>query len=413
MGSNWRGRRFISRFRTWEAAPALLVVVICTVGIAVTLRYTPPLDLELAYKGGQEAWASGHPERVVSWISTPFLGMLMAIVSRLLSVRVATDLLTALNVAIVMVSVGVTWKQLLARVPRPFWWATLVAALLFAPTVSSILWKQFNILVLGLAVAGFLLARQGRSVGAGVLLALSIAIKPIVVLVQLAMLSRSETRKSGIWAITWIAALNAVAQSFLSWRAQSLQNLSPFPALQTFLDRPVIWACHPENYSPYSLLCRVSGGQYYWWQRPVAAAGVVLLILLAVDAIRGYQGGSWELFAFACLLSPMVSPIAWSHYQILLFPMFLLVAYQFAVNGASVIHWLALAAAYGLAELTWRPLGTLVGGVEYVLSGRHETMGTVHHVMSVAQFAQYLLLVVALTWFYRQRRPTATMLGSG
>ena len=57
--------------------------------------------------------------------------------------------------------------------------------------------------------------------------------------------------------------------------------------------------------------------------------------------------------------------------------------------------------------------GTLVGGVEYVLSGRHETLDTVNHVMSVAQFAQYLLLVVALTWFYRQRRPTATMLSSG
>src|SRR5690349_261908 len=76
----------------WELIPALLVAAICVIGIVQALRFTDIDDLGLAYAGGQEAWASGHPEHVWTWISTPFLGMAMAIVSRVLSVTTATML---------------------------------------------------------------------------------------------------------------------------------------------------------------------------------------------------------------------------------------------------------------------------------------------------------------------------------
>src|SRR5439155_436301 len=186
---------------------------------------------------------------------------------------------------------------------------------------------------LGLAAAGFMWSRQSRSIGPAALIALSIAIKPIVILLPLALLIRSDSRKTGWWAIGWIVGLMALAQAFLAWRARNLRDLSPIPALQTFLERPIQWACHPENYSLYSLVCRASGGQYFSWQRLVTTAGVLLLILMAVDVIRGHPGRSWVIFAFACLLSPMVSPIAWSHYQILLLPMFVLLAAQFALRA--------------------------------------------------------------------------------
>ncbi len=47
------------------------------------------LDLGKAYAGGVEAWSSGHPERVHTWMSTTFLAMIMALVSRLMSMAVA------------------------------------------------------------------------------------------------------------------------------------------------------------------------------------------------------------------------------------------------------------------------------------------------------------------------------------
>jgi len=397
-------------FRWWELVPAVLVVAICVIGIVQALRFTDIDDLGLAYTGGQEAWASGHPERVSTWISTPFLGMAMALVSRVLSVTTATFLLTIVNLAIVLAGIGLTWWRLRARLAPLLWWSTLLAALVFAPIASTLWWKQFNIVALGLAAAGFMWSRQGRSIGPAALIALSIAIKPIVILLPLALLIRSESRKTGWWAIGWIVGLMALAQAFLAWRARNLRDLSPIPALQTFLERPIQWACHPENYSPYSLVCRASGGQYFSWQRLVTTAGVLLLILMAVDVIRGHPGRSWVIFAFACLLSPMVSPIAWSHYQILLLPMFVLLAAEFALRGASMIQWLSVAAAYLLAELTWRPLGTLVGAFRYLFSGQRENIQNMYHVMAVAEFAQYVLLIAALIWFASQRRQAAKIL---
>jgi len=398
------------RFRWWELVPAVLVVAICVIGIVQALRFTDIDDLGLAYTGGQEAWASGHPERVSTWISTPFLGMAMALVSRVLSVTTATFLLTIVNLAIVLAGIGLTWRRLRARLAPLLWWSTLLAALVFAPIASTLWWKQFNIVALGLAAAGFMWSRQGRSIGPAALIALSIAIKPIVILLPLALLIRSDSRKAGWWAIGWIVGLMALAQAFLAWRARNLRDLSPIPALQTFLERPIQWACHPENYSPYSLVCRASGGQYFSWQRLVTTAGVLLLILMAVDVIRGHPGRSWVIFAFACLLSPMVSPIAWSHYQILLLPMFVLLAAEFALRGASMIQWLSVAAAYLLAELTWRPLGTLVGAFRYLVSGQRENIQNMYHVMAVAEFAQYVLLIAALIWFASQRRQAAKIL---
>ena len=397
-------------FRWWELMPAVLVVAICVIGIVQALRFTDIDDLGLAYTGGQEAWASGHPERVSTWISTPFLGMAMALVSRVLSVTTATFLLTIVNLAIVLAGIGLTWRRLRAHLAPLLWWSTLLAALVFAPIASTLWWKQFNIVALGLAAAGFMWSRQGRSIGPAALIALSIAIKPIVILLPLALLIRSDSRKTGWWAIGWIVGLMALAQAFLAWRARNLRDLSPIPALQTFLERPIQWACHPENYSPYSLVCRASGGQYFSWQRLVTTAGVLLLILMAVDVIRGHPGRSWVIFGFACLLSPMVSPIAWSHYQILLLPMFVLLAVEFALRGASMIQWLSVAAAYLLAELTWRPLGTLVGAFRYLFSGQRENIQNMYHVMAVAEFAQYVLLIAALIWFASQRRQAAKIL---
>src|SRR5687767_11926407 len=60
-------------------------------------------DTGLAYRAGQVAWATGHPEDVrtgpfSTWLGTPFLGAMMALLSRAVSIGGAANLVTALNV---------------------------------------------------------------------------------------------------------------------------------------------------------------------------------------------------------------------------------------------------------------------------------------------------------------------------
>ena len=60
------------------------------------------------------------------------------------------------------------------------------------------------------------------------------------------------------------------------------------------------------------------------------------------------------------LLSPLFSPIAWSHYQVLLAPMLLLLAIQLPRTRQALAKWVLLGLGYLLAELTWTPLGTVL-----------------------------------------------------
>jgi hypothetical protein len=83
----------------------------------------------------------------------------------------------------------------------------------------------------------------------------------------------------------------------------------------------------------------------------------------------------------------------------LLAPMLLLLAREFVVFGARVPLWGSLAASFVLTELIWRPYGTLPGTVNEFLTGRTETLGASFAVMSISQFAQYLLFLTALVWF--------------
>ena len=120
-----------------------------------------------------------------------------------------------------------------------------------------------------------------------------------------------------------------------------------------------------------------------------------LFTLIAIDTVRHLPGTSWEWLALACLLSPMFSPLAWTHYQMFLAPMFLLLAYQ--IRGrASPALWIGLGAALILAELIWRPLGTVTA----LLPGSaSQSLQSMLGLMTLSMVSQYLVLVVALVWF--------------
>ena len=98
---------------------------------AVSIHYTA--DFGLAYHGGLEAWASGHPERLFSWFSTPFLALVMAVITRAASEDVAARVFLVANLVLWGGLLVAVWSRLYGRVPKLWWWGTLVAAGAFSP----------------------------------------------------------------------------------------------------------------------------------------------------------------------------------------------------------------------------------------------------------------------------------------
>jgi hypothetical protein len=151
-----------------------------------------------------------------------------------------------------------------------------------------------------------------------------------------------------------------------------------------------------QDFSPTSTLCRLAGGPVLWdLQRLAVLAFVLGLGWLLWRSLRGHDGRSWELFAGACLLSPMLSPLAWTHYQLLLAPMFLVLATRLPRSREALPRWLLLGAAFLLAEISWTPLGTiadLAGAGSFAPPGSR----AYGNLLTAASFAQYFLLAAAV-----------------
>jgi hypothetical protein len=362
------------------AVPALALAI-----IAVPLHYAA--DFGLAYQGGIAAWAGGNPQNVSTWTGTPFLALVMALVSRTADEFVAARIFMALDLALWMALLVTVWMRLHRRIPIAWWWGTLLAAGIFAPAVSTIFWLQFNLIVFALALGGFVLI--GRHYGlAGALLGLALALKPVVILLPIALLLRARLRRTGVLAIVTAAVLTELGLVFLALRADDPQVLNPAAYLVDFWrNSHQWWACTYENYSPVATMCRL--GVEPGTALTIAVAVVILVIgWLLVRRLPDTALGDWEVFAAACFLSIMVGPIAWAHYGLLMAPLFLLLAYQFYRYEAPVALWIGLGVSFALAELGWDPLSSLAG-----MSMWQEVV-----VYTVGQFSQYFLLWTWIRW---------------
>jgi hypothetical protein len=365
---------------------APLVAALVLIPFAVSIRYTA--DFGLAYHGGAEAWTSGHPERVFSWFSTPFLALVMAVVTRVAAERAGAFVFLGLNLLLWGGLLLAVWRRLYGRVPPAWWWGTLVAAAVFSPGISSIFWLTFNLVAFVLALSGFvLIGRHDRL--AGLLIGTSLAVKPILLLVPLALLLRRQSRSVGLWSIAAAAALSAAGLGFLAWRAGDLSAADPVAYLAAFAakGRGPLAACVVQNYSPVAFLCRLG--------LPISpvvtlaiAAAVGSIGWLLVQRFRYAGGRGWELFAAACLLSPMLGPIEWQSYQLLFAPLMLLLAYRFWSERAPTRLWVYLVATFLLTELVWDPFESLAGAPVVVLVVSY----------SLGQFAQYLLILLWFEW---------------
>jgi hypothetical protein len=372
---------------------APLAAALAVVPVAISVHYT--LDFGLAYQGGLEAWSTGHPERLLTWTATPFYALVIALITRVTSVEAGAWIFLSVNVLVwggLLLSV---WSRLLPQVPSWWWWLTLVLAAVFSPAISTIFWMQPNLVILALALGGVaLIGRHNRS--AGVLIGLSIALKPLLVLLPLALLIRRDFRSAGWWAIATAALLTVIGFGFLEWRAGIVSLTQPIDYIESFLakGRGPIVACVPENYSPMALLCRLGVST----PTPVAivvGAAVLATGWLLARRLRELPDARWELFAAACLLSPMLGPIGWATYQLLLAPLMLLLAYQFWDECAPARLWAGLLVAYLMTELVWDPLESLA----------RTPVPVVVFSYSLGQFAQYVLLLTWVRWLSLRKRP--------
>jgi Glycosyltransferase family 87 len=363
-------------------------------------------DLGAVYEGGQAAWANGHPERLASWIATPFVGAVMAIVSRIISSDQATFLNDLLNVIVVVGAVAVVLRRLRGVLSPAWWWVTAFALISFGPMMSAVWWHQFDVFALVSALAGFDLLRRGRTRQGATVIGVSVAFKPLAILLPFVLLARRETRHAGARALGWVIGLNVAAQCFMAWRAHELGPLNLFKVLENFntASGPTTYrACDVENFAPSSVLCQLVGKGHWSLQHIVVLMGVALIAVWVVDALRPQRPLSWEVFAFTCALSVMASPVSWSHYQVMLAPLFVLLLVRFTREGATLGTWSGLATAFLLASLSWRPNGTLIGAVRGLHAGALESQAAWSPVMDIAQLAQYVLIFTGIMW-YTQRR---------
>lgn len=367
-----------------NVAPALPGLALAL--IAIPLHYTA--DFGLAYRGGVEAWNTGHPQHVVTFSATPLMALIMALVSRIAPEFVAARVFTALNIAVWMVLLAIVWPRLRGVLPPRLWWATLAAAALFAPAVSTIFWLQFNLIVLVVALGGFrLIGRHDR--WAGCLIGLSIAVKPILVLLPLALVLRPKLRAAGLSAIAGAAALTILGFVFLAWRAHDPGALNPIAYFEGFVTKgeSSIVGCSVENYAPAATLCRI-GVQSYTLITVLTAVVLFGLVWLTVRDLPDTPQGRWEVFAAGCFLSMMFGPIDWAHYGLLMGPLYLLLAYQFWHHRAPRFLWLGLGLSFLLVELVWDPLSSLAGA----------SIPLEIFVYTAGQFGQYFLLLVWIRW---------------
>jgi Glycosyltransferase family 87 len=368
-----------------------------------------------AWNAGFATWHDGHPERFYTWTGTPVYSVVAALESQTMSLWTSTVCITLLSAVITLALVAALVWRLRATVARPWRWLIAVALVSFAPLLSTVWWKQINLIPLALGLVGFDLVRraESRSTAGSALIGLSVAFKPLLILLPFVLAGARDTRRAGLEAIGWLAGSSMAALAFVAWRAHSVAVLSPWRVFHNFANKsdPVHYSyiASSDNFAPLSVLLRL-GGTSRWREDELL---VLVLLALAgawtVRALRGYGMRSWQAFGFVGLLSAMGSTIDWNHYGVLMAPLFVVLVVDMSRGHASALDWVGLALAFGLASLVWRPYGTMPGNLHSLLRTGHLPpldgyIVTAGPTESIAQCGQYVLVVVGLLWY--SRRPS-------
>jgi len=422
MRSAWRTPQ--TRFAAEDSltVPGFTVLGVLAVGAVIGLwawrSFSDPAgyDFSQAYYSGEVAWSTGRPETWFSWTGTPLLAAAMAVTGRLWDEVSANRILTGVNIALVLSVIGVVVRRL-RNTLSPLWLLIVAVGIAsFGPILSTVWWKQFNIIVLFLALAGFEALRRDRFLLAGALIGFSVGLKPLVFLLPLVLLARRSTRLTGIWGVVFAVGLNIGAQGLYAIHAHAAAAFDPLSPARNFLkkSRPgsgYYLACGHSNFSSQALLCRTFGAKHWTLLTIVVWLALVCLAVWVVRALHGYDTASWECFAFTCVFSTMASSIDWSHYQVMLAPLIVLLVVRFSTVRTHALYWFGLLVAFVLASLTWSPYGAITDALQLHFRSTYQT--NPHPlVANIAQYSQYILIVTATLWYRRHGRTVLDQSGS-
>jgi hypothetical protein len=332
---------------------------------------------------------------------------IFAVLSEVISRHHTADLVTVVNLILAVGGIVTVLAGLQRRLTTLQWWIAAFALVSFAPLMSTVWWKQFNLIALVAAAGGFELARRGRRAPAALLIAFSVSIKPLVFVLPLVMLARKETRRVAAAALAGIVVIDVAAQALFALRAGHLGALDPTTGPRNLIQKTSAagnpFLCLGVNFSPTSMLCRLNGGFAHWTLQRILVIGLVLFLgLFVAQALRGRSLLSWDWFCFLCPFAVLLSALSWAHYQIMLAPLLLLLFVRLCEDG-SWAEWAGLIAAFVLASLLLAPFGNLVDAIR----GQPENLQTTNFLDTCAQFAQYVVVLTATFWYARHPLPPA------
>lgn len=200
---------------------------------------------------------------------------------------------------------------------RKLWSSSLVLLPLLAialPAQTNFEHQNMNALLLFLTGAGALAAVGGADMKAGVFLGLAVALKAFPMLLLAALVVRR------LWRVAAVGAASALALTMLI-----VLRYGPAEGFRTLQDWVAIslnggWPTRAQNQSLFAALFRSWPGDIELAHR------VAWIVLVAFVALICYQrrnlprGTVGVELAFVLAIAVILSPIAWEHYWVLLFP---------------------------------------------------------------------------------------------
>jgi len=220
----------------------------------------------------------------------------------------------------------------------PVLWATVAIVL---PTQTNFEHQNMNALLLCLMGAGAYALHRSMPLQAGVWFGIAAALKAFPAFVLVYLLVRGAWR-SVLAGVTTAAVLTSIAA--IRYGGSMFQLIADWLAVHRAGD----WPIRLQNQSIYAAIHRV-------WPESVAAVALVtgvtaVLVLSVAWRRRGHANVTADEIALALAASVLLSPIAWDHYWVLMFPALLVLA-STPSRGAWIIVGVAALLMTGTSPL--------------------------------------------------------------
>lgn len=367
--------------------------------------YLPVTQLAARYIGAQSQIPFAHPTP-----HSPIIGLLLLPLALVDYVTAATwwlgVSLGALLVGMIAVFYLMTGRWALG-------WPIVLGALslTWAPVISDLAVGNLNIILMCLLAGCLVALRVGRSLVAGVLVGLSLLIKPIAWPLVAVLLWRRDYR-----AVVGTLAINVVGYLLVGWIIGIDRIVTYFGEVLPLVGR--MYRVYHQNVSVWTLGSRLFHGTVMqdrdadilipplfvseplaWLVGLAMPAGLLLLTALMIRRHIQHE----RAIAVAICLSVVVSPVSWSHYHVLLLlPMAHIAAWLRSRQFPPVERRLALigCALLLLGLVDWTKVALLIADL-LPRTGSSQSMPTIVSVVTMwPTFA-----TVYLGWLVLRLRP--------